>query len=101
MDTVAEEHSLCISLKLCKLRSRAVSRIVLKDILNCLPYLKIMLAVLHPDNITTIFCRFREMVYIFLLLEGKTIPSRYLIPHDLEISKLVNEILEIRVLVRT
>ena len=95
MDTVAEEHPFRIGLELLELLAGAVTLVILKNILQGLPYRKIILAVLHPDDVTAIFCRFCQMVDIFLLLNGQSVPARHLIPHDLEVCKLIHKISEI------
>jgi hypothetical protein len=92
--TVTEEHPLGIDLKILEILTGAVSLIILKDILKSLPHLKIILAVLHPDNVTAIFCRFSKMIYIFLLLEREIFPTGNTISHDLQIRKFINQILE-------
>ena len=97
VDAVAEEHSLSVCLELRPALASAVSLVVLKDVLEHLAHFKIVLAVLHPDDVTAIFCRFCEVVYILLLLERKVVPSRNLIPHDLEVCEFVDQELEVLV----
>ena len=55
MDTVAEEYSFGISLEPGPVFTGTVTIIVLENVLKCLSNLKIILAVLHPYDITTIF----------------------------------------------
>ena len=55
VDTVAEEHSLCISLECLIFLACSVTLVVLKDSLESLADIKIILAVLHPDDVTAIF----------------------------------------------
>ena len=97
VDSVAEEHSLGIGLETCPIFRSAVSLIILKNSLKRLPYPEIMLVVLHPDDITTIFGSLCQMIYIFLLLERKIVPSGNIIPHDLEIRKFIHKITELTV----
>ena len=95
MDTIAEEHSLRVSLKLLIFFSGTVSLIVLNNIFKYLTNSKIILAILYPDDVTAIFSRFAEMIHILLLLKRKFIPTRDLISHYLEVSKFINQILKI------
>ena len=95
MDSVAEEKSLRISLECLEILARAVSLIVLENVLDNLPDRKIISAVLHPDDVAAIFCRLGKMIDIFLLLKCQFIPSRHLIPHNLEVRELVHKVLEI------
>ena len=95
VDTVAEEHSLGICLELSPILTCTVALIVLEDILEGLANVKVVLAVLHPDDVAAVFCSLRKMVYIFLLLKSQRVPSRHLISHYLEVGKLVHEILEL------
>ena len=60
--------------------------------------LKIVLAVLNPDDVAAILCSLCKMVYIFLLLQSKIVPTMNLISHDLEICELIDKILEVLVL---
>ena len=95
VDTVAEEHALCICLESRELRTCAVSLIILKYILEDLADLKIVSAVLHPDYITAILCSLCKMIYIFLLLKGQIIPSMDLISHYLKVRELIYKVFEI------
>ena len=95
VDTVAEEYPLGISLELREFHTRTVALIIFQNIRKSLADLEIILVVLHPDDVTAVFRRFCKMIYIFLLLKGESVPSRHLIPHYLEVSEFIHEILEI------
>ena len=100
VDTIAEEHSLGICLELCPILTCTVALIVLEDVLDGLTHVKVVLAVLHPDDVAAVFSSLRKMVYILLLLKSQRVPSRHLISHYLEVGEFIHEILEVTFLCR-
>ena len=100
VDSVTEEHSFCICLKLSPILSRAVSLVVFKNVFEGLADLEIIPAVLRPDYVTSVFCGLREVIDIFFLLESQLVPSRNLIPHYLEVGEFVDQIFEFLVFCR-
>ena len=100
MDSVTEEESLCICLKRLIISTLPITLIVCDNILHHLSDRKIILAVLHPDDVTTILRSLSKVIDIFLLLKRKFVPSRNLISHNLKIGKLIDKILEVPVLRR-
>ena len=95
VESVAEEKPFRISLEGLEVLGTAVAFIVVQYVLDYLADRKAVAAVLCPIDVAAVFCRFREVIYILLLLKGEFLPSRHPVPHYLEVCEFVDEVFEI------
>jgi hypothetical protein len=94
VDTVAEENPLRIEFESVPLFTGPFSGIGLEYIFQDMTQGKIPLAILVPCDVPSPLGGFRQMVCVLLLLEGKVVPSGNLIPYDIKVGELVDQILE-------
>ena len=53
---------------------------------------EVVFAVLVPEDVTSVFGCFGEMIGVLLLLESQVFPTGNLVSHDFEVGKLVDGI---------
>ena len=95
MYAVAEKHPFRVYREITEITALPVTGVVLQDILKHLPYLEVVPAVLVPEYVPAVLRGFPEMIDILFLPECQVIPSRYPVPHNLYVGKLVYQIPEI------
>ena len=95
MDAAAEEYAFRIDEELVVFLAGTVALVIFNDVLQHLSHCEIVLAVLVPVNVPSEFCSLAQVIDILFLFQCQFFPPGNLIPHDLDISKLIHEVLEI------
>ncbi len=95
MDAVGKEQALGVYCKLVKLLCGAVTLVVVEYVLYHMADRDVVLAVLVPVDVASPLGSLGQVVCILFLLQGQFFPTGNLIAHDLEVCKLVKQILEI------
>ena len=94
MDAVREEHALCVNGEILELVAVTVPVVVLEDVLQNLADPQVVPPVLIPVYVAAPFGRLGEVINIFFLLKAEVLPSFDPVPHDAEVRKLVDKVLE-------